>query len=386
MQFEGPQRRTRRRTQLALLAGLWLAIAAVLVAFRSVLLPFAGGLLIAYVIAPGVDRIASLRLRRGKVPRWMAIIAVYLGIFTCIYAFSVTAVPQLYRELARITIDARDFVNGLTPQRIDELSQGAEEWLTSHGVPVDLDPDGTEPDGNFGPRLRLDLNATLRELVGGASTWLRGHLFDVVGYSQRILAGLAQAVFVFFFMLMVAGFVLVDVNIVVRFFRGLVPDDYRGDFDRLLIRADERLSGVVRGQLVICLVNGVLTLVGLLLLGVNFALVLAVLATVLSLIPIFGTIVSTIPIVLVGLSQSWSTGIAALAWILGVHALEAYFLNPKIMGAAAKIHPALIAFALLAGEQTYGLVGALLAVPAASILVAIFGHVQSRAEELQDEQ
>src|SRR5690606_33113977 len=93
--------------------------------------------------------------------------------------------------------------------------------------------------------------------------------------------------------------------------------------------------------------------------------------------------VSTIPIVLVGLSQSFSTGVAALAWILGIHALEAYLLNPKILGTAAKIHPALVAFALLAGERTFGFVGALFAVPVASILLAVFGHFKAQADAQQ---
>ena len=61
-----------------------------------------------------------------------------------------------------------------------------------------------------------------------------------------------------------------------------------------------------------------------------------------------------------------------LAWIIGIHLVEANFLNPKIMGDAAKIHPVLVVFALIAGEHSYGLVGALFAVPVASIIQTIF--------------
>ncbi len=67
-----------------------------------------------------------------------------------------------------------------------------------------------------------------------------------------------------------------------------------------------------------------------------------------------------------------------LAWIIGIHLAEANFLNPKIMGGAAKIHPVLVVFALIAGEHSYGLVGALFAVPVASIIQTIFMYYRRR--------
>ena len=69
-----------------------------------------------------------------------------------------------------------------------------------------------------------------------------------------------------------------------------------------------------------------------------------------------------------------------LAWILGVHAIEAYVLNPKVMGDASRIHPLLILFSLLAGEHYFGLLGAVFAVPAAAVALAIFGQLQSWLE------
>ena len=150
---------------------------------------------------------------------------------------------------------------------------------------------------------------------------------------------------------------------------------------------------MVRGQLTICLVNGVLTYAGLALLDIKFSLLLAVVAGCLSLIPIFGTILSTIPIVLFGLTDGLTTGFLALLWILFIHFLEANILNPKIIGTSAHIHPVIVIFALLAGESAFGLVGALLAVPTTSIILTLFkfflirsgnvpGHVEGEGKEL----
>jgi predicted PurR-regulated permease PerM len=95
---------------------------------------------------------------------------------------------------------------------------------------------------------------------------------------------------------------------------------------------------------------------------------------VFSLIPIFGSIASAIPAVALGLTQSLGTASFVLVWIIGIHQLEANLLNPKILGDAAKIHPVLVIFSLLAGEHFFHTVGALLAVPTMSIAQSLFLH------------
>jgi predicted PurR-regulated permease PerM len=99
-------------------------------------------------------------------------------------------------------------------------------------------------------------------------------------------------------------------------------------------------------------------------------------------VPIFGTIISSLPIVLLALTVSFGKGVAALAWILFIHAVETYLLNPKIMGDAARIHPVLIVLALVVGERSAGIAGALLAVPVMSVFVAVFKFLHRKQLEL----
>jgi predicted PurR-regulated permease PerM len=148
---------------------------------------------------------------------------------------------------------------------------------------------------------------------------------------------------------------------------------------------DRGLSGIIRGQLIICVVNALLTTVGLLLFRVKYAVLLGMLAGTFSFIPVFGSILSSVPIVFVALTSgpqgfSLSTGLGMLGWIVGIHLLEANLLNPKIIGSAAKMHPVVVVFALLVGEETGGLIGALLAVPIASIVQAIFLYFRRRQQ------
>lgn len=372
-----------RRRRFLLLAALWVAVALVLIALRSVVMPFAGAALIAYLVQPLVARITRVKVAGRPVPRWVAILLIYAGFFVAVYLFFIALVPQLYREMARVSREAAAFANRLTPEHVQELAQRAETWLGDRGIPVALSNralDGEEAPGSGAFGIALDLEQMLGDAVARGSSLLKENLADIVNVSRRIVTAVLAGVFMLFFILMVAAFFSIDAQAIRRYFGTLVPPELLPDARMLVDRIDRSLSGVVRGQLTICLVNGALTFLGLLLFGVKFAFLLATIATFFSLIPIFGTILSSVPIVLIALADGFQKGVAILAWIIGIHALEAYFLNPKIMGEAARIHPVIVAFSLIAGEQLYGLVGALFAVPIAAILVACFDYARMKAQ------
>jgi len=384
-----------RRVKLRTFAALWIFAFAALVLFRSAILPFAGAALIAYVVAPAVDRIAQIRVGKRTVPRWVAILIIYAGFFLLVYVVLTGLVPQIYRELVRIARLVLDFTNSLSPDRIQELAQSAESWLSEHGVPLALSSrslEGGEIDGTTIPpagqpnspwSMALDLNQVIRDLTIKFSGTAKENLANILSISRSIVTGIIASIFTLFFMLMVAAFFSVDATQIKSYCRTLIPSEYTQSARELIGRIDRALAGVVRGQLTICLVNGTLTFIGLMIFGVKFAFLLATVALLFSLIPIFGTIISSVPIVLIALSQSWKKGLGMLLWIIGIHALEAYFLNPKILGSAARIHPVVVAFALIAGERTYGLVGALFAVPLAAVGVACFDFARLKALEYQ---
>jgi predicted PurR-regulated permease PerM len=213
---------------------------------------------------------------------------------------------------------------------------------------------------------------------------LQHQLGDVFRFGQRVITAVVRSVFTFFLVLMIAAFILLDIEKIHGFFRDLVPSAYRDDYDVIVHGIDRGLSGVIRGQLIICVVNGVLTYIGLVIFQVKYSLILATVAAVLSVIPIFGSILSTVPIVLAALVSTTSgvdvaKALAMLAWIIGIHFLEANLFNPKIIGSQARIHPVLVIFALVVGEHGYGLTGALLAVPVASIVQVLFLFFRRKA-------
>lgn len=357
---------------------MWLIAVAVLAAAVTVLLPFELALLIAFVVNPLITRLARVRIGRWQLPRFAAVILVYVAIGFALWFSAVALLPQVYSEAIRGVAQLRDALSAFGPGKIQGLAERIQGWFTRYGVPVELIPGGARGE----PHVSVDLAAVLADTIQDIAAWGRRGLGDVLGVSRALVSGTVRTIFFLVLLLMVTAFVLVDAPRILAWSQTLVPRSWRDDWLRLLSIVDRGLAGVVRGQLTICMINGVLTLIGLLLLRIPFPFALSALATVLYLVPLFGTIISSIPIVLLGLSGGGlKMGLAALAWIVAIHALETYVLNPKIMGDASKIHPVLIVLALVIGEHHFGIVGALLAVPVASVVASIFKFIQLKAAE-----
>ncbi len=372
----------RPRAQLLAVTGVvWAIVVAVLFAAGDALLPFVLAALAAYVIDPLIERLALLRVSRRPVPRWGAVAVVYLFLAAGIYVFAVSVVPQIYREAVRGLLELREFLAGVGPEKIESWARSIDSFMLRYGIPVDVLPG----EQRSGARLHVDVAAGIADALRDASASARGRVGDVVALSRALLAGALKTIFFFVLLFMLTAFISMDAPRIVRYAETLVPSHWRADLRRLLHGIDSGLAGVVRGQLTIMLVNGTLTLVGLLVLRIPFAFALSALATLLYVVPIFGTILSSVPIVLLATTAGGiSKGLLALGWILVIHALEAYVLNPKIMGTASRIHPVIIVLALLVGERSGGIVGALLAVPIASVIVAVFRFLQRKQADLEE--
>ncbi|HEX4461903.1 MAG TPA: AI-2E family transporter, partial [Polyangia bacterium] len=275
--------------------------------------------------------------------------------------------------------------------KIVEQKPGEYE-ISLEGLQLEIDPTGR---GRYviGPRSDADERKTrLTEMLTQAARAGENELRGVIAMGQHVVGVVVKGLAWFILTFMVAAYLLIDVERVMGFLRSLVPSYHRRALDEILREIDRGLSGVIRGQLIICVVNATLTTVGLLLFRVKYALLLGLLAGLMSFIPVFGSILSSVPIVAVSLTSgptgfSLSTGLGMLGWIVGIHLLEANLLNPKIIGTAAKMHPVVVVFALMVGEETGGLIGALLAVPVASMVQAIFVYLRLRqqAEAAQPE-
>jgi predicted PurR-regulated permease PerM len=399
-------------------AGLWgfaLFVLILIIAFRGVILPFGLGVLVAYVLAPLVRWLSWLPFGHRHVPRWAAVIGVYIGLAAVIVVFLTAFLPRLSADLAHLFREAPRFFTRVKTEWVpradawldrnfpveesrltEEQEQRPERKLlvterrsgqyevSLDGLELQVDAAGK---GRYviGPREGAEARrARLSDLLTQAASATEDEMKGLVLVGQRFVASVVKGVAWFLLTFFVAAYVLIDLDRVMGFLRSLVPERHRASFDELIVEMDRGLAGVVRGQLTICVVNGVLTTIGLFVFHVKYPVLLGMLAGAMSFIPVFGSILSSVPIVTVALAAgtegiSLSTGLGVLLWIIGIHFLEANLFNPKIIGSAARIHPVIVTFALIVGEQTGGLMGALLAVPIASMVQVIFLFFRRRS-------
>jgi predicted PurR-regulated permease PerM len=395
---------------------IFLAVSASIAAFlviaaRDVMLPFVLSLLIAYVLTPLVTAVEGRR-----VPRPLAIIFVYVMVLGSLAVFIRGAAPRIGTEFRRLRSELPELADQVKrdwlPSVSDRLrSMGIEPAASARriGSPsAEMLPNAfvirPQPDGSFGVDVGkgvivtqtkggwrvegtddedgpFDPNRVIADALGKTFAYARNNSLEVALAVRDVISGISRVIFVFFITLMLAAYTILTRERIVSFFRSLFDPTCRSGFDRLIARIDDGLSGVVRGQLIICGINGVLSAIGFAMVGLRYWPVMALVAAICSLVPIFGSIASAVPAVAVGLTQGMGTSAFVLAWIVGIHQLEANVLNPKILGDAAKIHPVLVIFALLVGEHFFHAIGALLAVPVLSIAQSIFLHVRAAIDD-----
>jgi predicted PurR-regulated permease PerM len=226
---------------------------------------------------------------------------------------------------------------------------------------------------------------------------------DALAHLDQVLAGIDPAVLLPFvrsaFSLLggLVGFLIVPVWVfyvvkdrptITDGLAGSLPPLWRTDVLAVAGIVQAVLGKWVRGQLVLSSVVGLATLVGLVALGVfvdpvftRFAVILAVIAGVLELLPIIGPIISAIPAIILAATVSPIAVIAVFVLYLAIQQVENTFLVPKIQGDAVELHPAAVLFVLVLGGAVYGLLGAILAVPIAAAARDVYRHFFRRLSD-----
>ena len=133
--------------------------------------------------------------------------------------------------------------------------------------------------------------------------------------------------------------------------------------EEFIDRLENKLGGWARGQIILMFIVGVSAYVGLTIIGVPFALSLALLHGILEIVPNVGPVLGTIPSIIVGFGISPLTGLAAAALGILIQQVENYVFVPKVMEKSAGIHPIVTLLALIVGFKMAGIVGAILSVP-----------------------
>jgi len=349
-----------RRGMLAAGAGILLLIIALLI--LDTLTPFVVGLLLIYLLAPAVDRLARLRVGRRPLPRSLAILALYLVIVVVLAVGVMLVIGPMNEQIQRFAQEVPGWLDSLRA-----WYQGLDlpEWARSA---LDRLLAGFSSEG--GPPTGSDIGSLLPIARSLASTLIGAFGFLIIPF------------WVFW--------VLKDLPGLSRSFERALPVAWRRDALAVMGIVDHTFGRWIRGQLILGAVVGVATFVGLIVLGelvdpvfLSFAVLLAVVAGVLELVPVIGPILSMIPTLVLAFAADdpVRAAIAVVALYLIVQQLENHVLVPQIQGDAVELHPSVVILALIAGSALFGLLGAILSVPVTAAARDIYRYCFRRLSE-----
>ena len=307
---------------------------------RSVLLPFVAGTAVAYLLDPLCDR-----LEKWKLSRTWATAIVTVGFVLLCGLVLLLVIPVVVSQTATFIERAPDYLSAL--QR--ELAVLAEML-----------------------RDRLDPTAEqkLQSVLGGSAdkvfTWVTEVLGGIVSGGVAFFNFLALLVIT----PVVTFYLLRDWDRMIGKADDWLPRRHQETIRRLAQEVDETLAGFLRGQGTVCISLAVFYAVGLSLAGLDFGLVVGLIAGFLSFIPYVGSLVGLFLSVGLAVAQfdSWiNVAIVAAVFFVG-QAIEGNVLTPKLVGDRVGLHPVWVMFALLAGGALFGFVGVMLAVPVAAVV------------------
>ncbi|WP_408956566.1 AI-2E family transporter [Natroniella sp. ANB-PHB2] len=154
----------------------------------------------------------------------------------------------------------------------------------------------------------------------------------------------------------------------------IFTEKQRDDVQSTLNDIDKTLSAYIRGQGIVCLCVGALCYVAFLIIGLDYALLLAVIAGVTNIIPYFGPWIGTVPAVIVALFHSPLIALSTIITVLIIQQIESNLIAPQVIGRKLKMHPITIMFLILGAGSLIGLIGMILVVPTYAICKVIVIH------------
>ena len=280
-------------------------------------------------------------LRKKRFPKLLAVLIPYLAIVTAIFLLIVPLVPFFITQIQSL---------------VTQFPMFLDRSATSFGFEIDPKQVQGYVGSEFSNVGKSALNVT---------TQLFGGLFSVI------------TIFV------VSFYLLMYNDALKKSLANLFHDGSRPYVMRVFNQVNDKLGAWLRGQVLLCIFIGFFTWLGLTLMGVPYALPLALLAGLLEVVPTLGPILSSIPAIIIALTVSPTMALTVVVFYILLQALENQVLVPKIMEKAVGLNPVIVILGIMIGANIMGISGALLAIPFISFFIVIFKSLDNKDEEPQ---
>lgn len=293
-------------------------------------------------------------LEKRKVPRWGSIGVIFALLIALFWvAFSIIG-PPIVDQVNNLTINLPSFINETNRLVISLLEQAGDlpGWLN----------DGVK-----------SITDSLNSIALNFGKWF-------VQFFQSVLQGAFVIVLVPFFLL----FMLKDHEKFLPFVTGFFTGKKKEWVSKTLKDIDDVLSLYIQGQILIAFILAILLFIGYSIIDLNFALLLAVFALFMNVIPFFGPWIAFVPALIIGFFQDPVLAIWVAVITLIAQQTDSNLITPNVMGKTLHIHPLTIITVLLAAGNIAGFIGILLAIPAYAVIKAIVSNIYDRRKEIRD--
>ena len=314
--------------------------------FWEVANPFIAAIIVAFILTPFVD----LLVKKLKFPRLLAVIvaltlvaAVLIGIIAGIAYFAISQLTSLLGDIVSYASNYDQIIDML----LDYLARlHAPEYVLSFA----------------------------ENLLQQSDSFITSSLQRVISSLVSISLGAVDIVVI----VILSVYFTLDGRTIIASIERLLPGRAGKSFDKVLNEVDTLTWKYVRSRVILSFGMAVVTYIGLLIMGIKYALLFALMSFVLDFIPYFGSLLAgVIEIFYALLTGSLGLAVAVAIFVLVVQQLEGNIAAPKIQGDATGIHPITIMFALLACNVLWGPLGMLISTPIAIIVKAILSEVHS---------
>ncbi|OGZ33232.1 MAG: hypothetical protein A3I88_01265 [Candidatus Portnoybacteria bacterium RIFCSPLOWO2_12_FULL_39_9] len=298
---------------------------------------------VAVIIAAAVNGPASWLSRRG-VPRILGVIFIYLLIFFVLALIIYLILPPLAEQIKQLTV--------VFPEYMEKLGFNFKDWWQRY------QESGEKLDNILG-----QINERLAQAASGVFTTTIG-----------IFGGLFSALII----LVISLYLSVQEKGIKKFLMSLTPAQHQAYISDLVYRIQIKMGGWLRGQLLLMIIVGLLIFFGLFFLGVKYALVLALLAGLLEVIPYVGPIIAAVPAVILAFFQMPFLALLVILLYVVIQQLENYLIVPLVMRRAVGLNPVVIIVAMLVGVKLAGIIGLILSVPIAAAIAEFLKDIRKK--------
>lgn len=298
-----------------------------------------------YILHPFV----SLLERKG-VSRIVSIASIYIIVLGLFVFLAVTVIPII-----------KDQVNALIdnlPYFGHEIERAARKF----------------GDSNVIGRMQESLNVDFANIVKDSTMNFTKSLSSVTGNVTGFLSTITEVVLTFVMVPFILFYLLKDGEQLPNHFLKFISEQRQPAAKRILDDMHYAISSYIRGQIIVSLFIGIMLLIGYLIIGIKYAVLLAILAMIVNIVPYVGPIIAITPALIIAFIDSPSMVLKVIIVMMIVQLAEGKFISPQVMGKKLDIHPITIIFIILTAGNLFGIMGIILAIPGYAILKVLVTH------------